>query len=135
MPAIDIPREQWPEFLDVFSRQHRAWLTTIEPAIRGVATARPLRAVEPVRREGVLTAVDISFAGDSGGATVRVENPVALRLEQTAEGADRAIEITDDEGLCTRLGFRTTAPSEMLDGVAPGELSDSNAHARKNDSA
>jgi hypothetical protein len=122
--AIDIPRERWPEFLDTFSRQHRACLTMIEPAVRG-AGARPLRAVEPVRERGVLTAIDISFAGDSGGDTVRVDHPVALRLHQTAEGAERAIEITDDEGFCTRIGFRTTtAPSDMLDGIAPGELID-----------
>ena len=125
MPAVNIPREQWAEFLEIFSRQHRAWLTTIEPAVRG-ADARPLRAVEPVRHGGVFTAIDISFAGDSGGDTVRVEHPVALRLRQTAEGADRAIEIIDDEGLCTRVGFRTTiAPSDMLDGIAPGELIES----------
>jgi hypothetical protein len=130
VPAIDIPREQWTEFLDTFSRQHRAWLTTIEPAVRG-ADARPLRAVEPVRQGGVFTAIEISFAGDSGDDTVRVENPIALRLHQTAEGADRAIEITDDEGFCTRVGFRTTAPSEMLDGIAPGELIDSDTPGRK----
>jgi hypothetical protein len=127
MPARDIPRERWPEFLDTFSRQHRAWLTTIEPEVRGVAAARPLRAVEPVRRGRTVAAIEISFAGDSGGDTVRVENPVALRLHQTVEGADRAIEITDDEGFCTRVGFRTTMPSALLDGMAPAELSDSDA--------
>jgi hypothetical protein len=131
MPAIDIPRDQWPEFLDTFSRQHRAWLTTVEPDIRGGTAARPLRAVEPVRERGTLAAIEISFAGDSGGDRVRVENPIALRLHQTAEGADRAIEITDDEGFCTRIGFRTTAPSDMLDGIAPGELPDSDAQGRK----
>jgi hypothetical protein len=131
VPAIDIPREQWVEFLDTFSRQHRAWLTTVEPALRGV-DARPLRAVEPVREGGVLTAIEISFAGDSGGDTVRVEHPIALRLRQTPEGADRAIEITDDEGFCTRVGFRTTTrPSDMLDGIAPGELIDSDTPGRK----
>jgi hypothetical protein len=122
VPDIVIPRERWPEFLDTFSRQHRAWLTTIEPSIRG-ADARPLRAVEPVRERGVLSAIEISFAGDSGADTVRVEHPVALRLRQSAEGTEQAIEITDDEGFCTRVGFRTTpAPSDMLDGIAPGEL-------------
>jgi hypothetical protein len=130
VPAIDVPREQWAEFLETFSRQHRAWLTTIEPSVRGV-DARPLRAVEPVREGGVLTAIEISFAGDSSGDTVRVEHPIALRLRQTPEGADRAIEITDDEGFCTRVGFRTTAPSEMLDGIAPGELIDSDTPGRK----
>ncbi|HYT77389.1 MAG TPA: hypothetical protein VEL79_21715 [Vicinamibacterales bacterium] len=131
MPAKDIPREHWAEFLDTFSRQHRAWLTTIEPSVRGVE-ARPLRAVEPVREGGVLSAIEIVFAGDASGDTVRVERPIALRLRQTPEGADQAIEITDDEGFCTRVGFRTTsAPSDMLDGIAPGELIDSDRPGRK----
>jgi hypothetical protein len=125
VPALDIPRERWSEFLDTFSRQHRAWLTTVEPAVRGT-DARPLRAVEPVRHGGVVAAIDISFAGDSGGDTVRVEHPIALRLCQTDAGADRAIEITDDQGLCTRVGFRATAPSDMVDGgLAPAEVIDS----------
>jgi hypothetical protein len=131
VPVIDIRREQWAEFLETFSRQHRAWLTTIEPAVRG-ADARPLRAVEPVRQAGALTAIDISFGGDAGGETVRVDDPVALRLHQTAEGADLAIEITDAEGVCTHLWFRTTtAPSDMLDGIAPGELIDSDTPGKK----
>ncbi len=131
MPAVDIPREQWADFLDTFSRQHRAWLTTIEPSVRGIE-ARPLRAVQPVREGGALTAIEISFAGDSGGDTIRVEHPVALRLRQTTEGADQAIEITDDEGFCTRVGFRTTtAPSDMLDGIAPGEVIESDTPGRK----
>src|SRR5215213_6251198 len=62
VPAIDIPRVRWPEFLDAFRRQHRAWLTTIEPSARGVEP-RPLRAVETVREGGVLSAIQISFAG------------------------------------------------------------------------
>jgi hypothetical protein len=124
VPAVDIPREQWPEFLDTFTRQHRAWLTTVEPAVRG-ADARPLGAVEPVRQGGMVAAIEISFAGDSGGDTILVERPVALRLYQTDEGADRAIEITDDQGFCTRVGFRATAPSDMVDGIAPAEVIDS----------
>jgi len=124
VPAIDISRERRPEFLDAFSRWHRAWVTTMEPSVRG-ADARPLRAVEPVRARGVVSAIEISFADDSAGDTVRVVRPSAVRLLQTAEGAEKGIEITDGEGVCTRVGFRTTpAPSDMLDGVAPGELID-----------
>lgn len=131
MPAIDIPPERWSEFLETFSRQHRAWLTTLESSV-GRVEARPLRAVEPVREGGALSAIEISFAGESGGETVRVEHPTALRLRQTAEGADRAIEIIDAEGCCTRVGFRTTtAPSDILDGIAPDELNDSDTPGRK----
>ena len=32
MVTIDVPVAEWPEFLEAFSRQHRAWLTTVEPS-------------------------------------------------------------------------------------------------------
>jgi hypothetical protein len=122
MPTIDVPIDQWPEFLEVFSRQHRAWLTTIEPPISGLGEPRPLGAVRPERDGRRISAIEVSFAGDSGADILRIENPMSVRVRQTAAGADRALEIVDDEGFCTRLGFRAIAQPEMLDGVAPGEL-------------
>jgi hypothetical protein len=47
---------------------------------------------------------------------------MSVRVLQTAAGADRALEVVDDKGVCTRLGFRAIAKPEMLDGLAPGEL-------------
>ena len=122
MPTIDVPRDQWPQFLETFSREHRAWLTTIESPLHGLAEARPLGAVTTTRHGRDVSAIEISFAGDSGADTVRVENPMSMRVHQTADGTDRALDIVDDEGLCTRIGFRVTARREMLDGMAPGEL-------------
>jgi hypothetical protein len=122
MATIDVPVDQWPEFLDEFSRQHRAWLTTVEPSVKGLGEPRPLGAVRPERDGRRISAIEVSFAGDSGADVIRIENPMSLRVRRTATGADRALEIVDDEGFCTRLGFRAIAKLEMLDGVAPGEL-------------
>lgn len=122
MPTIDVPREQWAPFLETFSRQHRAWLTTIESPLDGLPKARPLGAVTTMRHGRDVSAIEISFAGDSGAGPVRVENPMSLRVHRTTEGTDRALEIVDGEGACTRIGFRVTARPEMLDGLAPGEL-------------
>jgi hypothetical protein len=122
MPTIDVPIEEWPDFLETFSRQHRAWLTTIEPPIGGLGEPRPLGAVRPARDGRRISAIEVSFAGDSGADILRIENPMSVRFRQTAAGADRALEIVDDEGFCTRLGFRAIAKPEILDGVAPGEL-------------
>jgi len=30
MPTKEIPREEWNNFFDVFSRQHKDWLATLE---------------------------------------------------------------------------------------------------------
>ena len=126
MPIIDVPRNEWPDFLDTFSRQHRAWLTTVErPAGEINATGadpRPLAAVTSERDGHHVSAIEIAFAGDSHRGLVRVENPIAVRLRTTDEGADRGLEIVDAEGVCTRVRFRAAARPEMLDGVAPGEL-------------
>ena len=122
MPTIDVPASEWPNFLETFSRQHRAWLTTIEPAVAGLHQPRPLGSVTPARDGQRISAIEISFAGDSGGDIVRIDNPTSVRVRRTAAGADEALEIVDDEGFCTRLGFRVAAKPEVLDGVAPGEL-------------
>lgn len=124
MARIDVPADEWPEFLEAFSRQHRAWLTRIEPPLSGFGEALPLGAVTTERDGRRISAIEVAFAGDSGADTVRIENPVSVRVRRTAAGADQALEIVDDEGFCTRLGFRTPAQPEIVDGLAPGELSD-----------
>jgi Family of unknown function (DUF5335) len=126
MPVVDVPRNEWPEFLDTFSRQHRAWLTTVDQVAGEInpatdAEPRPLGAVTSERDGHRVSAIEIAFAGDSHGAVVRVENPISVRLRTTDEGADRGLEIVDDEGVCTRVRFRAAAVPEMLDGIAPGE--------------
>ena len=122
MPTIDVPIDEWPAFLETFSRQHRAWLTTVEPPVSGFEEPRPLGTVTPAGDGRRISAIEVSFAGDSGAGILRIENPLSVRVQQTAAGADRALEIVDDEGSCTRLGFRAVAKPEMLDGLAPGEL-------------
>jgi len=126
MPTVVVPRNEWPEFLETFTRQHRAWLTTVEtPAGDMAAPAaepRPLAAVTPESDGHRVSAIEIAFAGNSHGGVVRVENPASVRLRQTDDGADHGLEIVDDEGVCTHVRFRSAAIPEMLDGIAPGEL-------------
>jgi hypothetical protein len=126
MPTTDVPRDQWPEFLETFSRQHRAWLATVEPRLGEAPGSgeepRPLVAVTSQGDGRRVSAIEIAFAGESAGNVVRVENPSSLRVRKTDEGADRGLEIVDGEGVCTRVRFRAAANPEMLDGLAPGEL-------------
>jgi hypothetical protein len=126
MPTVEVPRHEWPEFLEAFSRQHRAWLTTVEQPTSEIgsptAAPRPLAAVTSEQDGRRVSAIEVAFAGNSHGDVVRVENPVSLRLRRTDDGADRGLEIVNEEGVCTQLRFRAAAIPEMLDGVAPGEL-------------
>lgn len=126
MPIRDIPREDWPQFLESFSAQHRAWLARVEELVevgaRELHDERPLAAVTPERTGNRVSAIEISFVANSGASTVRVENPMVVRVHRTREGTDRALEIVDEEGHCTRLDFRATAPADVLDGLTPAEL-------------
>ena len=125
MPTRDVPRDEWSDFLEGFSRRHRAWLATVDQSAddlagAGMATA-PLGAVTARRQGRAVSAIEIAFAGD-GHAPLRVENPTAVRVRQTGDGAESGLEIIDDQGVSTRVGFRSTPRPEMLDGLAPGEF-------------
>jgi hypothetical protein len=124
MPIVDVPRDQWPEFLETFSRQHRAWLAVVEQPGRAIASGPgwPLVGVTAERDGSRVSLIEISFDPESHAEMVRVENPSAVRVDRTTEGADRALEIVGEHGAWTRISFRTTSMPEMLDGLAPAEL-------------
>jgi hypothetical protein len=46
-----------------------------------------------------------------------------VHVHETTEGIAVGLEIVDDKSRATHLRFGAVARPEMLDGVAPGELS------------
>jgi hypothetical protein len=60
----------------------------------------------------------------SSQQVVHVRAPVALSVDETAAGAIRELEIVGEDGERVRVRFRATQLPEMLDGIAPGEVSD-----------
>ena len=46
-----------------------------------------------------------------------------VRVDETTQGIAQTLEIIDSQGVATRLRFRAAPTADMLDGVAPGELS------------
>ena len=124
MATRDVPRDQWPDFLEGFSRRHRAWLTTVDQSanvIRGGSAEAPLGAVTATHQGRDVSAIEIAFTGD-GHIPLRVEHPRILRVSQAGDGAETGLEIVDDQGVSTRVGFRVAVRPEMLDGMAPGEI-------------
>jgi hypothetical protein len=125
----EIPSSQGTAFLDEFSQTHRAWRATVDLVEPGKgmhvgAVERPLRSVSPNIQANRIVSVDIRFQENGEPrSSVQVQTPVAIRIEETSEGTTRGVEIIDTEGRCTRIRFRTAPRSEMLDGIAPGELS------------
>ncbi len=128
MSVRDIPATQWEDFLEDFTRSHRAWLATVE-RLRGgtpsrvVIHDRPLASVTTERQDQQVAAIAVQFQPDSPDTeTVRVEKPARLRVDETGAGTARALEIDDGRGECTRIRFRAAPPPEALDGVTPGEV-------------
>jgi hypothetical protein len=128
MSVREIPLHQWADFLDEFSRGHRAWLTTIDrldPDSVGHTDAieRPLSAVVPQITGRRVAGIEIRFQQASHAhESIRIGRPTSIRVDDTADGAARGLEIIDEEGRCTRVRFRAAPLPEMLDGIAPGEL-------------
>ena len=127
MGAREIPIAQWPEFLDQFSREHRAWLATVdrvpagEPAHTDVVE-RPLASVTPLIAGKRIERIDIRFQEDSPARRqIQIQAPTSVRVDETAEGTVRGLEIIDKHGDSTRIRFRAAPLPEMLDGIAPGE--------------
>ena len=118
MSVREIPIADWDAFLERFSREHRAWLASVERAhpdapSHAEVVERALRAIEA----DALTGIEIRFQE----ATVRVEAPKTLRVDETDEGAARGLEIEDWSGERVRLRFRVAEPPGALDGLAPLE--------------
>jgi hypothetical protein len=128
MNSRDIPRVQWPAFLDQFSRTHRAWLATIDSGASAAdlqtAVAHPLRSVTPFVYNDLVVHIDIRFQDDDRNRDpLRITAPGTVRVDETTQGIAQTLEIIDSQGVATRLRFRAAPTADMLDGVAPGELS------------
>ena len=126
MSLREIPREEWAIFLDQFSRDHHGWIATIERAERSShrdIIERRIVAVAPEIHGRQISGVAIEFQDDAGaGASWRVEPPTRLRADENKDGLVQSLDIDGPDGTRTRIRFRTVAPPEALDGIAPGEL-------------
>jgi hypothetical protein len=116
-----IDRQEWAAFVDGFSRRHDGWLIS-------VASERGADARRYVVRDVPLRGVVAELNGDSSSmmvftgytsphATHFVERPVSLAVEETADGAEPELTITDDSGSRTIIEFRSPMRPELVDGV------------------
>lgn len=111
MAFRDIPQAEWRAFLDRLSREHRAWLATVDRDGRVEARDEPLREIR----------LDGGIHLELGSRVVHVDAPHALRLQETQEGAPEALEIYQGTGSTVTMRLRISEPPGELDGLAPGE--------------
>ena len=118
--AID--RSEWTNFVDAFSRRHDGWLVCV--AIEdGSASRRYMAHDVPLRGVAAELDDDISsmmvFTGDTAPHTTHfVAHATGLEVEETREGADAALTITDESGVRTIVEFRSPMRPELVDGIA-----------------
>ena len=119
----EIPRDEWAEFLDSFSRQHEGWLVTVEvlgAEIGAQVEARelPLEGITAELKaggEGVITIILVG--GSREHVTHNIPQPTHVRIEQTESGADMTLQIESSRGVTTLVRFRSAMLPEMVDGI------------------
>lgn len=123
MQTRDIPASEWHDFSEAFSRQHEGWLVSLHTHRRNgtrecVARDVPFRgmAVEADgERQSIVIMVDGS--GDRH-LTHTVSRPSRLTVEQTDEGADASVSVSNELGTPFTVEFRTPMPISVVDGIA-----------------
>ena len=123
MPTQKIPREDWNNFFDVFSRQHEGWLATLEIFASDIGAQEeahelPLEGISIASGGNGADAIAINLGKTpEDHVTHTITKPEHVWLEQTSGGADAALEIDSDNQTKTLLRFRSAMPPEMVDGV------------------
>lgn len=125
MKTKEIPREEWAEFFDSFSRKHEGWLVNLEvlgPEIGAQVEERQL-ALEGITDEWDEnqgnTIMIMAGAKPDDHITHSIARPTEVSLEQTDEGADAALAIKGADGTTALLTFRSVVLPEMVDAVGP----------------
>lgn len=123
MQTRQIPKSEWPSFLDRFSRQYQGWLVNLEvfSAEIGAQVEESGLALEGLTDEwdevrGNTIAIMAGNAPDNH-ITHSITDPAEVTLEQTDEGADVALSIKSTDGTTALLSFRAAVLPETVDGL------------------
>jgi hypothetical protein len=108
---------EWRSFFRDFSRIHSGALITINVSGPGVGSHdevvdQPFRGIS---EDGDEIFVHVGDGSEHPHLERRVERVDAIRVQQTDEGADAAVEIASIDGTRTMVRFRSPALPELLD--------------------
>jgi hypothetical protein len=119
----EIPRKEWGEFLDSFSRQHEGWLVTVEVLGEEIgaqveAEGKPLEGITAELKDGGVDSIMITMGlTPAEHVTHNITTPTHVRIEQAENGADIALQIESSDGVTTLVRLRSAMLPEMVDGV------------------
>jgi hypothetical protein len=120
--ACEITRQEWAEFCERFSRQHRGGRVTLESVAssgetRVVAHELPLQGITLDKASGQAEIV-VTVGKDSGEQlTHAIAAPDHLLFWETEAGAHEGLDIESADGQVTRIRFRVPILLEAMDGV------------------
>lgn len=123
MQTREIPRGEWPTFLDSFSRQHEGWPIKLEifgPDI-GAQVEQNGLVLEGLTDEwdemscNTITIMAGEKPDDHVSHSIRC--PTEVSLEQTDEGADAVLAIKAADGTTALLSFRANVLAETIDAL------------------
>ena len=125
MTTQEIPRTEWNNFFDGFSRQYEGWLATLEvfaPDVGAQEEAHelPLEGISIAPTDENPNSISINLGrSPEDHVTHTISEPEHVWLQQTSRGADAALEIESPNDTRTLLRFRLAVPPEMVDDGAP----------------
>lgn len=123
MQTRQIPKSEWPAFLDVFSRKHEGWLVKLEILSADIGaqvqeTGLVLEGLTDELDEAEGNTIMI-MAGNTPDdhLTHSISQPTEISLQQTDAGADAALSIKSADGTTTLLSFRALVLPKIVDGL------------------
>ena len=120
MYTIEIPRWQWTDRLDEFSRAHQGWPVALDILDESIGAQPEFRllSLDGATVDADRDTISITAAVPSGGfITHTIHAPVHVFIEQTDASTDRALQIESADGTKAILQFRIAPP---VDGLARG---------------
>jgi uncharacterized protein DUF5335 len=120
MNSRHIPKDQWCSELDTFSRQHEGWIVNVHVStpdgeMRMEAHDRPLVGVSCDAPKG--DRIDVMTGDRPDDHLTHVERAVAIAIDETDTGAERALRIRGADGSEMLVEFRSPMRAEDVDGM------------------
>jgi hypothetical protein len=121
MKTQEIPRNEWPAFLDSFTRRYEGWLADLEVFGLEIGSQMeehelPLEGITAELGNGEPDRIAIMLGADPDDhITHTITAPLQVSVEKTDEGADAALAIKAPDGTTTLLRFRVVMLPEMVD--------------------
>ena len=117
-----LSRNDWRDFADSFSRSHDGWLISVFVKARFgkrecVERDVPFHGLT-AELHGEHEAVIIATEGASHASHI-IAHPREMFVRTSANGADEAVGVIDDQGVETTAEFRSPMPVVAVDGIAP----------------